>query len=65
MNNEFQLGNKVRHQHDDSWAEAGCVVARVGTRLRVFWPSDNIFSVESPCDLVLYESSCQPEEVAA
>jgi hypothetical protein len=65
MNLKIELGSKVRLLHDDGWGMPGCVIGTSGSKWRIFWPDENRHSTESACDLVLYESACQPEEVAA
>jgi len=67
MTLSIQLGSKVRLQHDDGWGSPGCVMSQVRDRVRVYWPDENMFTVEFPTDLVPYgiDISRQPCEAAA
>jgi hypothetical protein len=67
MSTAFQLGSRVRLQHDDGWGQPGCVMASVGTRLRIYWPDENVFTDEFPSSLAPYgvDATSQPPEVAA
>lgn len=66
MGGNLQLGSKVRLQKDNGWGSPGCVLSRVGMKLRVYWPDENIFTDELPSGLVPYmDCATQPQEVAA
>lgn len=60
----LKIGCRVRLQWDDGWTQPGCVMARAGDRLRVYWPDDNMFTCERPADLVAYDGDITSELVA-
>jgi hypothetical protein len=56
----------VRYQNDDGWAAPGCVMLRLDDgRLRIFWPDENVFTVEVPDRLVLYGAGSASQPLVA
>lgn len=61
----LQRGDKVRFQHDDSWASPGCVISQRKDRLLVYWPDDDVLTCENPANLVPYRTVVASQSCAA